>query len=211
VKILFIGTGELLDWTRRQVLASAGYEVVDVHSEAELQGALGSDAPLVLISSLIEKDKQARIADLIASRSPDAVVVALANESAMIGGEMVPPLSTPNELLKQIGVALMKQHHHPEVSSKYFLYVDRDRRYINVSDGVSELLGWRREEILGNRIEWLTYPESADAPAMFREYLDEGRMAGSYVLKSKSGAPVRVRFEARVLADGCMCSELFPE
>ena len=52
-------------------------------------------------------------------------------------------------MLKQVGVALMKQHQHPEISSKYFMYMDRNRRYINVSDGMCELFKWRRGEILG--------------------------------------------------------------
>jgi hypothetical protein len=68
-------------------------------------------------------------------------------------------------MLKQVGVALMKQHQHPEISSKYFIYMDRNRRYINVSDGMCELFKWRRGEILGKAIEWLTYSGSADAPA----------------------------------------------
>jgi PAS domain S-box-containing protein len=210
VKILFIGTEDLLDWTRRQVLASTGYEVVDGGSGADA-GALNSDASLAVISSLIDTDEQERIAEVLRSKSPETLVIILRKDSATVGDMIVPPLSDPNELLKQVGVALMKQHHHPEVSSPYFLYVDRNRRYINVSDGVCELTKWRREEILGKKIEWLTYPESADAPAMFQQYLENGRMAGHYQLRSRSGEPVRVRFAAAVLADGCMCSELFPE
>ena len=65
-----------------------------------------------------------------------------------------------NEMLKQVGVALMKQHQHPEISSKYFMYMDRNRRYINVSDGMCELFKWRRCEILGKAIEWLTTQEA---------------------------------------------------
>jgi hypothetical protein len=61
-------------------------------------------------------------------------------------------------MLKQVGVALMKQHQHPEISSKYFMYMDRNRRYINVSDGMCELFKWRRGEILGKTIEWPTLP-----------------------------------------------------
>ena len=212
MKIMFAGTDDALDLTRRQMLASAGYAVLDVRDADEAAKVLTPDVSLAMISSLVRKGDQIRIAALLASQSPNTLLVSFSTyNSAIEHGEIWPPLLGPEEFLKQVGVAVMKQHRHPEISSKYFMYVDRNRRYINVSDGVCELLKWDREEILGRTIDWLTYPNSADAPVMFRQYLESGKMVGSYMLRSKSGEPVKVKFNARVLPDGCMCSELSPE
>jgi hypothetical protein len=212
VKILFAGTNDALDFTRRQLLASAGYVVVDVRDPDEAAKGLTGVVSLAVISNMVKRDDQIRIAAVLASQSPDTLFVNFSREEAANKrGHFIPPLLGPEEFLKQVGVALMKQHRHPEISSKYFMFVDRDRRYINVSDGVCELLKWSREEILGKTIDWLTYPNSADAPVMFRHYIESGEMVGSYVLRCKTGEPVNVTFKATVLPDGCMCSELSTE
>ena len=212
MKILFAGTNDVLDLTRRRLLASAGYVVVDVRDPDEAAKGLTGDVSLAVISSLVKRVDQIEIAAVLASQSPDTLLVTFSTEEAAIKREnFIPPLVGPEGFLKQVGVALMKQHRHPEINSKYFMFVDRNRRYINVSDGVSELLEWSREEILGKTIDWLTYPNSADAPVMFRHYMESGKMVGSYVLRCKSGEPVNVTFKATILPDGCMCSELSTE
>lgn len=210
MELLYVGTEDRLDWTRRKILISAGHLVIDIRSMAEI-GSSAKAARLVVLSNLLPKQKRDEFSNFLSSQYPDILRLAFyTSDSSPEHGEYLPPQLDPDGLLKVVGSALMRQHHHPEVQSKYFLYVDYRRRYISVSDGIVELTGFSREEILGKSIEWLTYGVSSEVPAQFQEYLAAKKMAGSYVLRSSKGEPVPVTFNATVLADGCLCSELSP-
>ncbi len=211
MQLLYVGTDDPLDWTRREILASAGYLVVDARDMAEVTSRAKA-ARIVLISNLVSHQKRVEVSRLLASEHPDVLRLAFqTGDSSTEHGECLPSQLDPDQFLKLVGTAVMRQHHHPEVESKYFLYVDHHRRYISVSDGVVELTGFSREEILGKSIEWLTYGVSSEVPAQFHDYLIEKKMAGSYVLRSKAGDPIPVTFEATVLPDGCLCSEITPK
>ncbi len=209
MQILYVGTDDRLDWTRRKILSVAGYSVLDVR-EAAQAGELARTARLAILSNLVSRQKRDAIALFLARQYPDLLQLAFDTwDTTLKHAELIPPQVKPDELLKLVGTALMRQHQHPEVSSKYFLYVDRRRQYTNVSDGVCELLGFRREEIIGRTIDWLTY-DDVTVPALFDEFLKASQMTGTYALRSKKGLPVVVEFTATVLADGCLCSELSP-
>jgi PAS domain S-box-containing protein len=213
MRILYVGIDDPLDWSRRQILTAAGYVVTDAREPAQVEQALEKGPRLAILSNLILRTERNRIAALISSNAPGLLTLVFFSsfDTAPENAEILPPHLSPSEFLKIVGTALMKQHHHPEIKSDYFLYVDHRRRYTHVSDGVCHLTGFTREEIVGQSIEWLTYPSTNSVPEQFREYLKSKKMSGSYVLRNKEGEPVHVRFDATILPDGCLCSELTPE
>jgi PAS domain S-box-containing protein len=72
--------------------------------------------------------------------------------------------------------------------------VDSNRRYIFVNDSACELLGYSREELLRLKIEDISFPSGAHVPAMFAQYVKDGRMQGIFALRRKSGEVIRIKF-----------------
>jgi PAS domain S-box-containing protein len=212
MQILYVGIDDPLDWSRRQILSSAGYVVMEACDSCQAEAALIKGVRLAIVSNLLNKQERDEVATRIATQSPDTLCLYFAaRDLPLRRGEILPRQLTPSEFLKVVGSALMRQHQHPEVQGKYFAYVDYRRRYTHVSDGVCELTGFRREEILGQSIEWLTYGDPSTVPQQFHEYLQTKKMNGSYTLRTKQGGPIQVNYEATVLPDGCLCSQLQPQ
>ena len=97
----------------------------------------------------------------------------------------------------------MLAHAHLELKdAKYVVFVDASRRYVDCSDGVCELLGYSREEMLEKRIEDISY-DVGQVPRLFAEYVEAGTQQGEYVLQRKDRTPLPVRYQAFVFGDGC--------
>ncbi len=211
MRILYVGTDELLDWSRRKVLASAGYLVMDVHDLAHATEALGKGPRLAILSNLISETERDRISNFLAIRFPDVLRMAFEGAKTLAICEPLPRHLEPNAFLKAVGAALMRQHQHPEIDGKYFVYLDYRGRYLHVSDGLCALTGFRREEIIGRRIECLADCEEGPEPCCFGEYRELKDMRGKCNLRSKRGPPIPTNYESTVLPDGCLCSEFSPE
>ena len=207
-RILHFGGNRVLVKTRSMLFERAGYSSCTCMNVSETLTALVSESPDVLvIGSAVSRSDRLKAA---AAASKSGVLV-LSMHRGMRGqneNAVVDPLSGPNDLLLALGQLLMRHHGHPEIRSKCFLYVDRDRRYVHASDAACALVGYERADLLGMRIDDLTYPGSAKPELMFVRYLRDGSQVGQYVLRHKAGQPVRVRYRARVLPDGCLVSEL---
>lgn len=94
-------------------------------------------------------------------------------------------------------------HGHPELkNAKYVVFVDASRQYVDCSDGVSQLLGYTREEMLEKRIEDISYDIHL-VPKLFAEYVEAGAQEGEYVLQRKDQTPLPIRYQAFVFSDGC--------
>ena len=97
-------------------------------------------------------------------------------------------------------------HKHAEVQSqKYVVFADTDRRFIDCSDEVCELLGYRKDEIVAKTIDDLSYVVS-DVPAVFDRFVRSGSLDGQYLLRHRSGRPVLIRYSAYAFADGCLAA-----
>src|SRR6266436_4277745 len=70
------------------------------------------------------------------------------------------------------------------------------------SDGVCELLGYAREEMLEKRIEDISYDVS-QVPTLFAQYVEAGALEGEYVLQRKDRTPLPIRYRAFLFGDGC--------
>jgi PAS domain-containing protein len=97
----------------------------------------------------------------------------------------------------------MMAHAHAELKdAKYVVFVDTSRRYVDCSDGVYELLGYSREEMLEKRIEDISY-DVGEVPRLFAQYVKAGALEGEYVLQREDRTPLPIRYQAFVFSDGC--------
>ena len=210
-RVLYVGPASSLLTTRGLILERAGYDIVHAATaQAGLQ-ALSRDAfNAVLLGVQLTDEEKSRLAAEIKRLHPSTPVVSFAqggrrtNEDARIEA-----LSGPDLLLRTLGMLVMRSHGHPEVRSDYYAYVDRERRYVLVSKPLCEVLGYDLEDLIGKHIEDITHASQPAAPkTMFETYLRDGAMEGNYVLKHRSGTPVRIKFRATSLPDGCLVSEM---
>jgi len=87
------------------------------------------------------------------------------------------------------------------VRGDYTTVVDGDRRYVEVSDSFCELVGYRREELIGKRFDDLTAPGTNDIPNVFQLFVSLGYMHGLWMLVNRTGTRILVRYEAWVRPD----------
>ena len=85
--------------------------------------------------------------------------------------------------------------------SQYKTVVNLDRRYVDVSDGFCDLVGYKREELIGKRYDDLTAPKTNDIPTVFKLFTKSGYMHGLWMLVNRQGDTILVRYESWIRAD----------
>jgi PAS domain S-box-containing protein len=88
-----------------------------------------------------------------------------------------------------------------EVKPQYVTVVDGDRKYVEVSDSFCQLVGYQREELVGKRYDDLTAPDTNNIPTVFGLFQKLGYMHGLWMLVSREGTRILVRYEARLRPD----------
>jgi PAS domain S-box-containing protein len=88
-----------------------------------------------------------------------------------------------------------------KMKADYVTVVDSDRRYVEVSDGFCKLVGYTREELLRMRYDDLTAPNTNDIPAVLEQFQKLGRLHGLWLLVSREGTRILVRYEAWLRPD----------
>ena len=88
-----------------------------------------------------------------------------------------------------------------EVKPQYVTVVDRDRRYVEVSDSFCQLVGYQREELVGKRYDDLTAPNTNDIPTVFGLFQKLGYMHGPWLLVNREGTRILVRYESWIRPD----------
>lgn len=105
----------------------------------------------------------------------------------------------------------LRTHSHAELEGKYVAFVDEHRRYLDVTDGVCELLGYSRSDLLAMRIDDVTSPVMrANTSPLFQQYLADGLQQGDYILQRRDGKDVTIKYLARIFPDGCMVARWEP-
>jgi PAS domain-containing protein len=102
----------------------------------------------------------------------------------------------------------------PAGTREFLLIVDDDQRYVGATAGVTTVLGYRPEELLGRRIGDLAAAEDLEAtPAQWLAFMAAGRQDGGFRLQSKAGETVELRYQARAHhpIPGFHLSRLWPE
>src|SRR2546425_10263750 len=88
-----------------------------------------------------------------------------------------------------------------EVEPQFVTVVDSDRRYVEVSDSFCRLVGYQREELVGKQYDDLTAPNTNDIPTVFSLFQKLGYMHGLWLLVSREGTRILVRYEAWLRPD----------
>lgn len=135
------------------------------------------------------------------------------NEAKQTVDAFVTKGDSPAVLLQTTASLLqIRSHSHPELDGKYIVFADEHRRYVDVTDGVCELLGYSRSEFLKMTIDDVTASvmRSKTAP-LFQQYLADGRLQGEYVLLHRDGREIPIKYTATVFPDGCMVASWEPE
>ena len=88
-----------------------------------------------------------------------------------------------------------------EVEPQYVTVVDSERKYVEVSDSFCQLLGYQREELVGKRYDDLTAPNTNDIATVFGLFQRLGYMHGLWMLVSREGTRILVRYEAWLRPD----------
>jgi PAS domain S-box-containing protein len=109
------------------------------------------------------------------------------------------------ELTSPDPIAPASGHAHPEMTGEYVVFVDANRRYLVVTEGVCSLLGYSRAELVGKTIDDITPPEiKGSVSAIFQQFVNAGGLSGQFLLMARDGRRVPIRYDARVFPDGCL-------
>src|SRR5580693_8047074 len=92
---------------------------------------------------------------------------------------------------RELGLPLATQ---PKKEPEFVTLVDSDRRYVEVSESFCQLVGYRREELIGRRYDELTAPDTSDIEGVFALFSRLGYMQGLWVLVTRRGTRVLVRY-----------------
>jgi PAS domain S-box-containing protein len=94
------------------------------------------------------------------------------------------------------------------VAPDYTAVVDRERRYVEVSDSFCKLVGYTREQLIGKKYDDLTAPNTNDIPTVFSLFLEEGYMHGLWMLVHRTGTRILIRYESWVRPDSLIESNM---
>ena len=106
-------------------------------------------------------------------------------------------------------LAFLKNESQPErllskskgPNPEYVTVVDYDRRYIEVSTDFCKLVGYDREELLGKKYDDLTAPNTNNIEIVFSLFAKLGYMHGLWMLVSRQGTRILVRYECWIRSD----------
>jgi PAS domain S-box-containing protein len=88
-----------------------------------------------------------------------------------------------------------------EVKPEFITVVNSDRKFVEVSESFCRLLGYRREELIGKPYDDVTARNTNDIPTVFRLFSEMGYMHGLWMLASRRGTHILVRYESWIRPD----------
>lgn len=206
--ILLLASGRSLTQTRQWVLEEAGYTVVVARTTSEALAALRRrDFEVVLIGVGTDVLDLPRVLGEVRRQPRKVPIITMSHKPEAAAEARVGPLAGPEGLLRVLGETIVAAHGHDADQNDCLMFVDAQRRYFHVTDSAAELLGYKREELLGRRIDDISAPEMHVAEK-FKSYVRDGSQHGVFSLRHRNGSIIRVRYAAKVLEDGCMVSRL---
>lgn len=219
-KILIVDDEETGLRVRQLVLEAEGFRVLAAKNGSEALEIVAREMPdAVITDHLMPGMDGVQVAREIKrkhSQIPIVMLSALQNQpdgAAEVTDAFVVKGQAPAVLLDTIASLLRTDtHSHAEFQGKYVVFVDENRRYIEMTDGVCELVGYTREELLQMKIDDLAAPSQTKHVApLFERYVKDKGMDGTFELKNKSGNLVPIRYHSRVFPDGCMVASWEPQ
>jgi PAS domain S-box-containing protein len=96
-----------------------------------------------------------------------------------------------------------RENHSPEseTSSTCSILIGKDNIFVEVSDGFCRLVGHSRAELLGMKLEDLAAPGTVDITTAFNPSKATGCAHGLWLLISREGTRILVRYKSRVRSD----------
>ena len=83
-------------------------------------------------------------------------------------------------------------------ADSFALVADDDHRYVAVSQGVRNVLGYEPSELLGRTVEEIAAPELVSATnEQWNSFVAAGRMDGRFRLRANDGTLVELHYQAR--------------
>jgi len=90
----------------------------------------------------------------------------------------------------------------------YTAVVDSDRKYVEVSENFCELVGYKREELIGTRYDRLTALDTTDIHTTYTLFDNLGYMHGLWMLVHRTGYRILIKYEAWLRADANIQSNI---
>jgi len=116
----------------------------------------------------------------------------------------VPPRLTaddPKNVSERLNLLCEDLRNGAHVAPIYTTVVDKDRKYVEVSESFSELVGYKIEELIGTRYDLLTALNTADIPTTYNLFSRLGYMHGLWMLVHRTGYRILIRYESWLRAD----------
>jgi PAS domain S-box-containing protein len=94
------------------------------------------------------------------------------------------------------------------VAPTYTTVINRERRFVHVSESFCKLVGYKAEELIGRRYDHLTALNTADIPTTSRLFYKHGYMHGLWVLVHRTGYRILIRYESWLRPDANIQSNI---
>ncbi len=86
----------------------------------------------------------------------------------------------------------------PRDSGEFMLVAGDDHVYIAATSGITMILGYEPNDLIGLRVEDLAAPDLRETtPGQWRQFLADGRQEGQFWLTAKDGRIVSLQYLAR--------------
>jgi PAS domain S-box-containing protein len=102
----------------------------------------------------------------------------------------------------------------PADSNEFIMVADDDHVYRAVSAGVTKVLGYEPDELIGRRVDDLAAPELVETtPGRWADFVANGRQDGAFRLRAADGKLISLRYQARAHSPvaGFHVSRLWPD
>ena len=90
----------------------------------------------------------------------------------------------------------------------YTSVTDSDRKYVEVSESFCELVGYKKEELIGRRYDDLTALDTTDIQTTYALFDNLGYMHGLWMLVHRTGYRILIKYEAWLRADANIQSNI---
>jgi len=118
------------------------------------------------------------------------------------------PEQVPEWIAESFRNDMVVTESRPRVAPICTTVVDSDRKYVWVSDTFCDLLGYKREELVGKQYDEFTAPSTSDIPLTSSIFKKLGYMHGLWMLIHRTGERILIRYEAWLRADSLVESNI---
>ena len=185
---------------RKMLLESAGYRVLTAaDGPSGLAVFVSHEVHAVVLDfnmPVMNGDVVARRMRQLKPRVPILLFTALSDlgdDARGLADAVLVKGDSPHVLFDEIDRLIHTSHRHSEWEGDYIAFADPDRRYVEVTDGLGDIVH---------------VPERV--PAIWGHYVHEGYQEGTITLRRRDGRLLHVEYRAKIFADGCMLSRMEP-